>query len=116
MRERKISQKTDKFLQKLCEEQDGRCYWCGRKFGTLYSKHYNVFLPLQATFDHIIPHIYSKDHTEKNLVASCNICNGIKYDKIFKSEEECKDYLFDRWQKKIRTHKIIIFDEYYYEK
>jgi hypothetical protein len=62
--------------------------------------------------DHIIPHSYSLDNREENLVASCTICNRIASDKVFDGfiakqthirEERAKD----KWTEAINLYRSI---------
>ncbi len=88
--EGKRKRKTIPYATKklIIEFQDNKCFYCRKKFGTVYAKKgTNDFKVTTVAFDHISPHIYSRSNTH-NIVAACNLCNGVKSDRMFESLEE----------------------------
>ncbi len=79
----------------ILEDQDNKCFWCGRnlKHTWYYDPKRRKICKLTVHFDHLIAWAYSGDDSKDNFVASCNLCNVLKSDKIFKTIEECQDFL-----------------------
>lgn len=74
--------------------QKNTCFYCGEKFGTLFwnnSKNCPVYLKIH--WDHLEPYSFSYNNLSENFVASCNICNGIKSNLMFKNLKELKGYV-----------------------
>lgn len=82
-----------KFEQaRILNEQDGRCLYCDQRFGQ--TKHRKGKpLKLKLHWDHKLPYAYSADNRASNFAASCQICNGIKSDLIFRDMEEAKAHI-----------------------
>jgi len=99
-----------KIQLRLIVRQQNKCFWCGRIFGIWYSKG-RLFSQLKIHFDHMIAYNYLQSNPDENWVASCNICNFIKSDKIFESIEDGKLYLQSKWAKKLSKKEIIIYGE-----
>ncbi len=93
----------------ILNEQDNSCYWCKREFGTVYFR-YNKISALSPNWDHIIPYSYSRSNADDNFVASCSICNGFKSSHIFDSERRCRAYIEKRWNKHLRSGKIVFLE------
>lgn len=109
----KIRRKNmSKIRKEIIESQGGKCYWCGRKFGVYYIKN-GIIRTLKAVVDHIMPYGYGEDNSDKNLCASCNICNAWKSSLIFETEDDCRMYLGYKMDKSIKNGKIIICEEEY---
>jgi 5-methylcytosine-specific restriction endonuclease McrA len=99
---------SEKSKQAILDRQDGKCYWCNRKFGSFIYKN-NKIIKLSMCIDHVIPHSYCYHDGEKNLVGACNICNSFKSSKMFDSEKECREHLLSRWAYHLK--KNMIFEE-----
>lgn len=102
----KRKQHGPKIKRAILDRQDGKCFWCNRKFGSLIYKN-NKIIKLTMCLDHLIPYSYCCHNGKSNLVGSCNICNLFKNSKMFDSEQECRDYLISRWAYCLKTDKII---------
>ncbi len=88
---------SKKIRQKILEEQEHRCFYCNRPFGSyVYRK--NKPFRLAIEFDHVVPYSYVESRREFNFVAACHICNGLKTDKMFKTLEEAQIYLCSAWE------------------
>lgn len=73
-------------------EQGGRCIYCGLPFGcTIYRDDRTVVLRLN--WEHIVPWSYDGN---KDVVAACHVCNGIKHDLFFRTIEEATVHIRDR--------------------
>lgn len=97
----------------LNDKQKNRCFWCGREFGTVYSKIRSygrkiIVSKLRRHYDHALPYSYLKSNPNGNWVLSCNICNHFKSNLIFQSDKDCRIYLNQKWKKAIQKEKIII--------
>ncbi|WP_298459966.1 HNH endonuclease [uncultured Cellulomonas sp.] len=53
-------------LRAAVENQDGRCFWCGRRFSPL----------VPPTTDHVVPRVKGGPSWRENEVAACRRCNG----------------------------------------
>ena len=82
--------------RRIADQQEGRCFWCENEFG-MYVMKQNVVRRLEIVVDHVLPWSFSLDQGKKNLVASCQICNGWKSSLIFDSEEDCRGFLKRKW-------------------
>lgn len=74
-------------LEEMLEEQDGCCFYCGRREGEI-TPHGNDYI---FTKEHVIPLARGGDHAWWNLVAACHQCNSSKKDKLL-DEWEVPDY------------------------
>ena len=79
--------------------QNEKCLYCDKPFGTLYERNDKV-RKTKLNWDHFVPYSFSFDNRKINFVASCNICNGIKSNKMFDTLEEAKVYVEYRRKKK----------------
>jgi 5-methylcytosine-specific restriction endonuclease McrA len=77
----------------LIERQRGRCFWCGYLFGSHWVSPGNRLRKLMPVFDHFVPFAYTGSCDDREFVASCSICNGIKTSHMFDSEDECRAYV-----------------------
>lgn len=78
----------------------GACYYCG-DFAT--------------ALDHIVPHSFSRDNSERNLVAACAICNGIASDKMFTNLQAKGRYILKqrkslRWRRKLGRMEVSVIE------
>ena len=53
-------------------------------------------LCLRVHFDHVLPYSFCFNNATKNFVGACQICNGIKGDKVFKTIAAAVRYVRDR--------------------
>ena len=86
---------------------DGTCYWCNRKLGMFLIRNEKM-ISLKLNYDHRVPYSYVQNHIF--LVVSCHICNAFKSNLMFKTEDECREYLSRKWDKEIRSGRILITD------
>ena len=89
---------TKEVQNKILELQNNRCLYCGELFGTPYMRN-NKILYTKLHFDHLIPYSYSLEN-KYNFVGTCNICNGIKSNKMFDTVEEVYHYVIYTRKKK----------------
>lgn len=80
------------FREALIHEQNSRCFWCELRFdkdewrdGRLWKKSIHI--------EHVEPFIYAQNEARENIVASCSICNLIKSCLMFKTIDECREYI-----------------------
>ncbi len=74
------------------------CAYCRMQFGTLveWGKRRAV---LRLVWDHFIPFIATGDSSDENFRPACQLCNGLKRDRLFQSLEEAQGFVarsFDR--------------------
>ena len=86
-----------KLQQKLLEQQDHKCFWCGIQLNEWYTNRAEPYFTKPA-WDHLLPFSYSLNNQPENYVASCKDCNRVKADHVFDSIEECRKYIRrERW-------------------
>lgn len=95
--------------QRILAQQGNCCYWCGREFGEYYLKNGKI-KQLQIEFDHKIPFSYTGAGYQAEMVASCNLCNRHKHDKMFINEKQCRKFLLDKI-KSLEQKKVYVFLE-----
>jgi 5-methylcytosine-specific restriction endonuclease McrA len=79
--------------EKILKIQNNKCLYCNKPFGTMYVREgKNYVRYTQIHYDHLIPYSYCKQN-KNNFVAACNICNSIKYNKMFNTVEEAFYYV-----------------------
>ena len=71
--------------------QEGRCYWCGRKFGDFVVSKSGKAYELKPHWDHYIPFSFTGSSEDDQFVASCKMCNSHKSAKIIFSQQEEDD-------------------------
>ena len=81
--------------------QDNKCHWCARAFGDVVILRRGAVLTLRAVWDHFVPYSYTGSCDDLEFVAACQLCNGVKSNHIFDSEDECRQYLTRKTAKKI---------------
>lgn len=88
-------------LQKetINEKQDFKCYYCNNLLGYYYIRKEKV-LKSSIHYDHIEPFCHSHNNKIYNFVASCNICNHIKSDKIFDNMDDLMNYITNKYKLK----------------
>ena len=95
----------------MVKEWDNKCPYCDNTFGDLVSRKVRaercgdvvgvrIIGYLTPTLDHIVPRAFGGLSNESNLVASCQICNALKQDKVFTSYTRLILYLEDAWKRK----------------
>ena len=80
---------------RILQEQGGRCFYCGSRFGT-YVTRKGRLRPLRPAWDHVIPYVYLQANPDTNWVAACQICNHIKSDRMFQTVEAAREYIARR--------------------
>lgn len=86
----------------LLAKHDNHCLYCCKELGK-YIKHRNKLVLLKVTWDHFIPYSYLQDNPEDNWVLSCQICNGIKSNKIFETLKEAKEHIYAQRETNLST-------------
>lgn len=82
------------------DEQRGRCFYCDRAFGSFVQAPTGEVVRLVVHWDHVTPYAYSQNNHGWNFVAACHVCNGIKSDRIFETEDEARTFIQLRWMQK----------------
>jgi len=78
--------------------QDNRCFFCERLFGTYVQKISAKPEQLRIEDEHFIPRRLPGARRDDNRHAVCHICNRLKSDLVFSSEEQCRSWLAEAWQ------------------
>lgn len=87
--------------KELLAEQDNRCIFCHRQFGSLvHRKNPPQTTVLTIHWDHLDPYVRSGNSRPENFAAACQICNLIKTDHIFSSIEDASIYIAGVWEDK----------------
>jgi 5-methylcytosine-specific restriction endonuclease McrA len=66
----------------ILEHQMNRCVYCGNRFGKGVSLEWDHFIPL-----------CSGESSDKNWIAACRKCNGLKSSMLFSTMEEAQIYI-----------------------
>jgi len=92
---------SKEFKRKILNEQNYLCIYCGKFFGSLYCIEGKLGIKkTRAEFDHFIAFVYSANNKSENIVAACNICNGLKSDKMFNDLEGVTLYVTEKTKEK----------------
>jgi hypothetical protein len=72
-------------FNKAVVDQNGHCYFCANKFGTLLRHNqYDAIVKLLPEEEHLIP----KSAGGTEIHAACNICNAVKSDYVFTGKDD----------------------------
>lgn len=93
-------------MNRLIEQQGGKCYWCGRYFGTRIIYHDKI-KTIRAIGDHHDPFVSSRNSTKENFVAACQYCNNFKSD-LAGDDDTIRKMVLSKWEKKIRKKSIVL--------
>jgi hypothetical protein len=88
-----------KIQMNILNNQRNKCKYCDIEFGELYFKSNKPFIS-RVHWDHLVPFSYLQENPYGNWIASCNICNSIKSNKVFETIQEVKDYVVYHRKKK----------------
>ena len=92
---RKRPRKKDR--ERLLREFHDACAYCERTFNRFV--HYHGKLDrTKLTRDHQVPWIYSQDNRGQNFLPACQFCNAWKSSFVFKTLEEVKIYVGQKWE------------------
>jgi 5-methylcytosine-specific restriction endonuclease McrA len=85
-------------MQNILESQDYKCIYCDFSFGAVVwrAKPIGKAIILRVTFDHFVPFNFSLNNKATNFVAACQVCNGIKSNKVFDSIVDAKRHIQKR--------------------
>lgn len=72
--------------------QDNRCFYCLNGFGD-YIWYRNKLIQIRINWDHFVPFDYLQSNPDNNWVASCQVCNSIKSNKMFDTTKEAIEYV-----------------------
>ncbi len=86
---------------RILREQDYRCLYCGRLFGSVVETPSRRIL-ISVRWDHVDPYVYSQNNKPQNFAAACQICNGWKSSLSFQSLEEIRSYVGEKWSRLLR--------------
>jgi len=81
-----------KIMQDLIRDQKDTCLYCENGFNSFYMKN-NKIMKVKRNYDHVVPFSYLQESPDKNWILSCNVCNSIKSNKMFKTIQDTKDYI-----------------------
>jgi hypothetical protein len=81
-------------IKQMLDIQNNRCIYCEIPFGTAFIHPRLDKLRFTCVcLDHFIPYSYLKDNKLDNFLCACQICNGIKTNKMFDSVEDARAYI-----------------------
>lgn len=84
-------------LHSLARAQGMRCAYCGRQFHTLWRvRGKQVYL--RPVADHFIPWHLTRDSSDANLLAACQVCNATKGSRLFTDMPALRAYVARYWQ------------------
>jgi len=93
--------------REILEQQQGKCYWCNREFDLPYWRSSKIRY-LKVNWDHKIPFAFEQRSRDNNWVASCEICNKSKYNHLFENDDECKEYVNNKWDNYLKRGEIVL--------
>lgn len=76
--------------------QGERCAYCDRLFGALVVVD-GGFVALKAEPEHFVPRAKRLNNATSNIVAACQICNGLKSSRLFSSMAQARTVLQAAW-------------------
>ena len=85
--------------QRLIESQQGRCYYCERKFGYYFVRNNNVRRST-IQIDHYVPFSFNQSNNKENYVASCSLCNSLKSNMVFPNIYDLRRHIYAATKKK----------------
>jgi 5-methylcytosine-specific restriction endonuclease McrA len=78
--------------KRIRASQLGRCLYCQLPIGARVKRHGRT-VALTAHWDHFVPFAYLAQNPDANWVLSCQVCNGIKSDRIFQTVDEAREVI-----------------------
>ena len=87
---------TTKQIERAVGRADHRCPYCDLPYGTVVMRRGRGEVVQTPTGDHFVPHAWSRQVDEGNLVACCQVCNQLKNDLIFPTVAEAWRYISQR--------------------
>ena len=88
--------------KEILELQNNECAYCNCDLENSWyiKKNMEQPRPIKIHFDHVIPWSYSRETTKYGMVATCNICNLLKSNKMFDDELELINFIRENRIKK----------------
>ena len=83
-------------LKRRVWEQAGKCLLCEKAFG-LFVTNGTRTAKLQPTVEHFEPYSLRRNNNPSNIFAACQICNGLKRDYIFRTLNDARTWMTQRW-------------------
>lgn len=83
-------------LKQRVEEQQNKCLLCETAFGTFVTNGKRTD-QLRPSPDHFEPYSLRRNNEPENIFAVDQICNSMKRDWVFKSLNEARTWMKDRW-------------------
>lgn len=94
---------TPAYIYRRVERQGHRCVYCLLPYGTVVRRH-GKEVTQKPRGDHFVPWAWNEVTDETNLVAACQICNGIKSSNLFETVDECRRFVMgERWRREYRV-------------
>ena len=75
--------------------QQNRCFYCDMEFGNVILRNGTPVL-LRVEWDHYVPYSHTQDNNALNVVAACQVCNGLKSNLCFGTLDEAKSFLVSK--------------------
>lgn len=99
----KRRQPSEAAKRALLDAQNGKCFWCGREFGTWVMSPKGICHECTPVWDHYVPYWYTGSSADDQFVASCRQCNSFKSARIplnQQEEDDLRHYLIQRFKEK----------------
>ncbi len=84
--------------EKVLRSQKFRCFYCLHPFGTVIRFSDGHAASTRIFFDKKVPFAFDDNSHPHNIVAVCQICNGIKSALPFNSIHHLRDYMTTQWR------------------
>jgi len=93
---------------RLLKEYGYCCAYCDVPFGMElrridYKQNRKRYIKTKVCWDHATPYSYTKSH-KLPFVPSCQVCNGIKSNKVFNDFKEAREYISERRNKRYEVY------------
>lgn len=95
-RRKKPSTKHSKLI---LETQNYRCLYCDIDLLNGWAWYHKKLCKVRLTWDHQAPYTYTLDNRPENFAASCQFCNAWKAAHIFKTVDEVRIYVTEKWDR-----------------
>lgn len=79
--------------RKIIRDQGYKCIYCLQEFGSTHTRDGHESVTLSVEFDHLVPYSYSQDNSLRNMVAACQVDNGLKHNFHYKDLEQAREHL-----------------------
>lgn len=88
---------TKQSMDQILSEQGHRCLYCERSFGS-FARRKGKLIRLSVRWDHMVPFALTQNNAAENMAAACQVCNAWKSSLVFRTLDEARVYLSEKWR------------------